>query len=165
VLITCVHIDDDSEYGNGHQIACHYCDQAEKNWRGICVYAQNLKFGETVKGKVVKASVNALISHGCKKCGSNPIHPENNVNSGQITVNFVEFFCAIGVCSPWKKRRAEVALDSVLDGANCDGNFGCEGGYCPPNITSIKTIVDQIGKCMLELLSLSRRQPLLMNSH
>jgi hypothetical protein len=153
-----MHTADDAEFSNGHQIACHHCDgPVQKNWRGICVFAQSLRFGETVNAKVVKDSVNALINHGCKKCGSNPIHPGNNVKHGQITVNFVEFYCATGVCPPSKERRAEVALDSVLDGANCDGNFGCEGGYCPPDITSIKAIVDQIGKCMLELLGLSRR--------
>jgi len=30
-------------------------------------------------------------------------------------------------------------------GINCDGNFGCEGGYCPPNSTVILNLVDQIG--------------------
>jgi hypothetical protein len=31
-------------------------------------------------------------------------------------------------------------------GIICGGNFNCEGHYCPPNATTIKNIVDQLGK-------------------
>jgi hypothetical protein len=50
--------------------------------------------------------------------------------------------------------RTEFTSD-LLGGVNCDGNFGCERGYCLPNIISMKNIVGQIGECMRELISLS----------
>jgi hypothetical protein len=31
-------------------------------------------------------------------------------------------------------------------GINCDGNFGCAGGYCPSDANTIKNIVDKLGK-------------------
>jgi hypothetical protein len=83
-------------------IACHRCancsDCPDQDKRGICVFPQSLNPGEKVTAKVVKASIGTLISHGCKKCGSNPIHPGNNVGDGQVTINFVRDFCKTGVC-------------------------------------------------------------------
>jgi hypothetical protein len=87
---------------NKQQIACHECVRCstcpDSDKKGICVFAQSLKNGEKVKASVVKNSINALMSHGCKKCGSDPIHPGNNVNDGQITINYVYDFCKTGIC-------------------------------------------------------------------
>lgn len=33
--------------------------------------------------------LNALYQHGCRKCGSIPTDPGNNVNKGELTVNYV----------------------------------------------------------------------------
>jgi hypothetical protein len=69
-------------------------DKAE----GLCVFPQKMKSGETVTGAVVKEKIERLKKHGCKGCGSCPIHPGNNVNTGEITVNFVRKGCGSGVC-------------------------------------------------------------------
>jgi hypothetical protein len=75
-----------------------------------------MKSGETIDGATVKDLMNALISHGCHGehrpsssdsnrdltrrigCGSVPIHPGNDISSGQLTVNFVYEACGDGVC-------------------------------------------------------------------
>lgn len=51
---------------------------------------------------------------------------------------------------PGVSPRGNAELDSLVlppRGITCDGNFNCEGGYCPPDIHTMKTIVDQIRKC------------------
>ncbi|KAH7379225.1 hypothetical protein DE146DRAFT_741012 [Phaeosphaeria sp. MPI-PUGE-AT-0046c] len=144
--------DDKKEFSNGEQIACHECvrctDCPDSDKRGICVFAQNLKKDERVTAKVVKDSVNALISRGCERCGSYLIRLGNNVADSQVTVSFVIDVCRTGVCgSTDEVVSARQYLSPALSPpeANCNGNSpGCDGSYCPPTITSIKNIVDTI---------------------
>ncbi|XPS78462.1 hypothetical protein M3J09_010473 [Ascochyta lentis] len=69
-------IGDNDEYGNGDQIACQMCPHCSTPEQtpdcpfpidmGICVFAQNMKKDETIKGKDVKEKVARLVQHGCK---------------------------------------------------------------------------------------------------
>jgi hypothetical protein len=51
-----------------------------------------------IDGKTVKAKAAELIGNGYKGCGSVPLHAENNVKNGELTINFVSTPCANGVC-------------------------------------------------------------------
>ncbi|KAI0204136.1 killer toxin, Kp4/SMK-like protein, core [Astrocystis sublimbata] len=65
-------------FGNGQHIACSgHC----------CAFLQNIS--GTKNGGQIKGYVQQLLSHGCGKCGSVPTEPGNNVNTGQLTVNYV----------------------------------------------------------------------------
>jgi hypothetical protein len=64
----------------------------------LCAFPQHLKKDGIVNGWTVKKKFSEIISHGCQGCGSNPIHPGNNVNDGEITVNYVIKTCGEGVC-------------------------------------------------------------------
>jgi hypothetical protein len=75
-----------------------------------------MKTGESIDGAQAKDLMTALIYHGCKGkhlpsysdserdltcvvgCGSVPVHSGNNVNTGQLTVNWVMKGCGEGVC-------------------------------------------------------------------
>ncbi|KAI8940411.1 hypothetical protein NX059_004101 [Plenodomus lindquistii] len=101
-------IPDDAEYGNGEKIACAPCSYWEfvrlDTDPGLCVFANNMKKkDEKVKGKRVKEMVAKLVSRGCKNCGSNPVHPGNNIGTGQVTMNFVQKSCGPGVCRELEK--------------------------------------------------------------
>ncbi|ROW03860.1 hypothetical protein VPNG_07270 [Cytospora leucostoma] len=69
---------DSNTYGNGVHIACvgH-----------ICAFLQNISGTKT--GAEVKQYVQNLLNHGCKTCGSDPTEPGNNVDNGELTVNYV----------------------------------------------------------------------------
>jgi hypothetical protein len=58
-----------------------------------------LKKDETVTGETVKNKFNDLMAHGCTRCGSNPIHSGNDVNDGELTVNYVLVACGEGLCA------------------------------------------------------------------
>jgi hypothetical protein len=47
--------------------------------------------------KEAKALLGRLIGHKCKKCGSIPVYPGNNVDNGELTVNYVKRTCGEGI--------------------------------------------------------------------
>lgn len=61
---------------------------------GVCVFPQ--KGGVTLKQ--ARTLMDGLLQHGCTTCGSNPTQPGNNVNSGELTVNYVANPFCIGNC-------------------------------------------------------------------
>ncbi|KAF2850675.1 killer toxin [Plenodomus tracheiphilus IPT5] len=95
-------IGDDRTWKNGELIACSICQHcptcpdADRN--GLCVLAQRMKADEVINGRQIKALLQGLRDHGCNRCGSNPIHPGNNVNDGELTVNFVFKGCGEKIC-------------------------------------------------------------------
>jgi hypothetical protein len=92
-------IGDDTLYSNGQQIACVRCPAGGPlgGEQGICVFTQ--KMGDRkIKGSVVKSKINDLIRHGCDGCGSCPVDPGNNVDNGEVTVNYVSSACGTRVC-------------------------------------------------------------------
>jgi cytochrome c peroxidase len=84
------HLSDDAVFHDGQQVACNSCHTAKEE--GLCVFPQKLG-GKTVTGKQVKEAVQRLTDHGCKFCGSAPIWEGNDVNQGEITVNYVTHGC------------------------------------------------------------------------
>ncbi|KAL5440260.1 hypothetical protein PMIN07_005071 [Paraphaeosphaeria minitans] len=81
---------DDAVFTDDQQIACKSCHIFKQE--GLCVFAQ--KMGQKiVTGLEVKQAVQRLKEHGCKYCGSAPLYPGNNVNAGEITVNYVSNGC------------------------------------------------------------------------
>ncbi|KAK5990862.1 KP4 killer toxin [Cladobotryum mycophilum] len=76
----------DRSYGTGQQLACT---------GSICAFYQN-----TGSGTAGQASdlLQQLLDHGCKKCGSAPTNPGNDVSKGQLTVNVVSNPSCQGVC-------------------------------------------------------------------
>lgn len=72
-------LSDGATFGNGQHIACvGHC----------CAFLQNISGTKT--GAQVKGYVQQLLAHGCGKCGSQPTEPGNNVNTGELTVNYVD---------------------------------------------------------------------------
>lgn len=69
---------DSNTYSNGVHIACS---------GNCCAFLQNVSGSKT--GAQIKGYVQALLEHGCKACGSDPTEPGNNVNTGELTVNWV----------------------------------------------------------------------------
>ncbi|KAL4722230.1 hypothetical protein ACLX1H_011009 [Fusarium chlamydosporum] len=66
----------DRHYSTGQQIACT---------GDTCAFFQS---GATGTAEEVSSDLQALLDHGCKKCGSVPTQPGNNVDDGQLTVNY-----------------------------------------------------------------------------
>ncbi|PHH60620.1 hypothetical protein CDD81_1410 [Ophiocordyceps australis] len=64
-------------YAPGQQIACT---------GSLCVFYQN---GASGTAEQTSGFMQALLNHGCKKCGSCPTQPGNDVSKGQLTVNIV----------------------------------------------------------------------------
>ncbi|KAI8940410.1 hypothetical protein NX059_004100 [Plenodomus lindquistii] len=95
-------IPDNYKWTNGQLIACSLCHQcrtcpdADKN--GLCVFPQNLKEGEVVTGAQIKQAIKAIRDHGCNRCGSVPLHPGNDVEDGELTINFVFNGCGEQIC-------------------------------------------------------------------
>lgn len=56
-----------------------------------CAFFQ--KTGVTNTAALAKAKIQDLINHGCEGCGSCPILAGNNVDTGEITVNYVTSPC------------------------------------------------------------------------
>lgn len=61
---------------------------------GVCVFPQN----GGVSLKQARTLMDGLLQHGCTTCGSNPTQPGNNVDSGELTVNYVANPFCIGNC-------------------------------------------------------------------
>lgn len=72
-------------YSSGQKIAC-----TDNN---ICAFVQN--FGGQVTQSKIASLMPALVDHGCKICGSVPLDfpHSNNVNNGELTVNYVSNIC------------------------------------------------------------------------
>jgi hypothetical protein len=71
-------MDDAASFAPGQHIAC--CGDQ------ICAFTQSTT--TNITGADAKALIAAVINHGCNKCGSEPF-ADNNVDGGQLTVNFV----------------------------------------------------------------------------
>ena len=80
-------VDPNYHFSNGEQIACagHIGAFLQK--------ASNGAWGQEVTGGIVK-----LRNHGCKACGSYPFI-DNDVDKGELTVNYVTNNCGQGVCN------------------------------------------------------------------
>jgi hypothetical protein len=90
-------------FANYKNIACARCATEKERpadyKQGICVYSSGIKSNISVIGKAVKDSVNALIVHGCTRCGSVPIVPgAKDDTDGNIQINFVRGACETGLC-------------------------------------------------------------------
>ncbi|KAI4957379.1 hypothetical protein J4E86_004517 [Alternaria arbusti] len=111
-------IDDKEEWGNGDQIACNLCSGCSNPDKcdGLCAFPQKLKADEKVNGSLIKSKINDLVNHKCSRCGSCPTKPGNDVNAGEITVNYVTSGCKEGVCDYKRKAaRDEVASSVTAD--------------------------------------------------
>ncbi|KAH6878775.1 killer toxin Kp4/SMK [Alternaria rosae] len=112
-------LDDKEEWGNGDQIVCNLCpgcSPLSANCAGICAFPQKLKTDEKVNGSLIKSKINDLVNHKCGRCGSCPTKPGNDVNTGEITVNYVTSGCKEGVCDYKRKTsRDEVASSVTAD--------------------------------------------------
>ncbi|KAI4953704.1 hypothetical protein J4E91_002552 [Alternaria rosae] len=112
-------LDDKEEWGNGDQIVCNLCpgcSPLSANCAGICAFPQKLKTDEKVNGSLIKSKINDLVNHKCGRCGSCPTKPGNDVNTGEITVNYVTSGCKEGVCDYKRKAsRDEVASRVTAD--------------------------------------------------
>ncbi|CAM6093128.1 unnamed protein product [Calypogeia fissa] len=71
-------LNDGNIYSNGQHIVCV---------SSICAFLQNVSGTKT--GAQIKGYVQALLQHGCNVCGSDPTEPGNDVNQGELTVNYV----------------------------------------------------------------------------
>jgi hypothetical protein len=106
--------DNNKEFKNYVLIACARCaTEAERPAdykQGICAYATKLKPGTTVTGKVVKASIEALVRHGCERCGSVPVVPgAKDDTDGNVQINFTRGACETGLCQG--KPASDVASE------------------------------------------------------
>ncbi|EWG41398.1 hypothetical protein FVEG_03525 [Fusarium verticillioides 7600] len=72
------------------QIAC-----ASGQYGSICAFFQNGASGTTTRAIDL---IQGIIDHGCTQCGSIPTNPGNNVDSGELTVNYVQNPCCNGNC-------------------------------------------------------------------
>ncbi|KAI3606993.1 killer kp4 [Moniliophthora roreri] len=79
-------VDNNRQYSNGQQIAC---------LSHLCAFFQNT--GGSNSGATVKSLIQGLVNHGCGRCGSNPTDG-NDVDNGELTVNFVNNPVCQGVC-------------------------------------------------------------------
>lgn len=73
-------------YQSGEQIACT---------GSLCAMYQN---GASNTADATSGYLQALLDHGCKKCGSIPTQPGNNVQMGELTVNVVGNTRCQGAC-------------------------------------------------------------------
>ncbi|OAA52154.1 Killer toxin, Kp4 [Cordyceps fumosorosea ARSEF 2679] len=69
--------DRNRHYNTGQQIACT---------GSLCTYFQN---GASGTASDASELLQQLRDHGCKKCGSAPTQPGNDVSKGELTVNVV----------------------------------------------------------------------------
>ncbi|EFX06369.1 killer toxin, kp4 [Grosmannia clavigera kw1407] len=72
-------------YNTGVQIAC-----ASANLGSFCAFYQK---GASGTANQAAAQLQKLIDHGCSGCGSIPTSSGNNVNNGELTVNYVSAPC------------------------------------------------------------------------
>lgn len=72
------------------QIAC-----TQGNSGSICAFYQS---GASGSARDAFGHIQQIIDHGCSLCGSVPTQEGNNVDDGQLTVNFVSDPCCEGNC-------------------------------------------------------------------
>ncbi len=78
--------DRNRHYNTGQQIACT---------GSLCTYFQN---GASGNAGDASGLLQQLLDHGCKKCGSAPTQPGNDVSKGELTVNVVGSPSCQGAC-------------------------------------------------------------------
>lgn len=90
-------IDDGRFYSNGDQILCQHSHETSG---GICAFLQNTG---GASGSSMQSLLQALVDHGCDRCGSVPLYypgDNNDGDHGVLTVDFVsniDFPCS-GPC-------------------------------------------------------------------
>ncbi|KAF2011032.1 killer toxin [Aaosphaeria arxii CBS 175.79] len=89
-------IENDAEYPENKRIVCGDC-RIPFTKLGICAFTQNME-GKKIKGSVVREKLLDIYKHGCRACGSVPVYPGNNVDLGEVTVNWVTNSCGLQVC-------------------------------------------------------------------
>ncbi|RSM08217.1 hypothetical protein CDV31_008225 [Fusarium ambrosium] len=80
-------VDPNYHFSNGERIACA---------GHICAFLQKTSNGAS--GQEVRNAILRLKNHGCKGCGSAPFI-DNDVDKGELTVNYVTSTCGDGVCN------------------------------------------------------------------
>ncbi|KAK3181607.1 hypothetical protein K4F52_007162 [Lecanicillium sp. MT-2017a] len=78
--------DRNRHYDTGKQIACT---------GSLCAFYQNGASGTAARTSEL---LQQLLDHGCKKCGSVPTQPGNDVKNGELTVNVVGHPDCQGAC-------------------------------------------------------------------
>lgn len=78
--------DRNRHYNTGQQIACT---------GSLCAFYQN---GASGTAGQASGLLQQLLDHGCKKCGSCPTQPGNDVSKGELTVNIVGSPSCQGAC-------------------------------------------------------------------
>ncbi|PTB53232.1 hypothetical protein M431DRAFT_88951 [Trichoderma harzianum CBS 226.95] len=73
----------DGSWGNGQQVACVGLATGR-----LCAFYQNIGNRQFSKSQTV-TFLDQLMDHGCRVCGSIPTDSGNNVDNGELTVNFV----------------------------------------------------------------------------
>ncbi|RFU79331.1 killer toxin, kp4 [Trichoderma arundinaceum] len=74
---------DDGEWTDGQHIACVPLFSGN-----LCAFYQNVG-GRYFDKDTTVSLLDDLLSHGCRVCGSIPTDAGNNVNNGELTVNYV----------------------------------------------------------------------------
>ncbi|KAH3966747.1 hypothetical protein HBH96_182620 [Parastagonospora nodorum] len=98
IIMQNLHPDHHNNYKNGEQIACRRCKLQKDTGSAICAFPQNLPEGADLDYDEIKAAMKAIVDHGCKFCGSSPVYRGNDVNKGELTVNYVYHGCGNGIC-------------------------------------------------------------------
>ena len=80
-------VDPNYHFSNGEHIACS---------GHICAFLQKTSGGAS--GQQVRDAIVKLLNHGCKGCGSVPFI-DNDVDKGELTVNYVSTTCDDSVCN------------------------------------------------------------------
>ncbi|KAF9779696.1 hypothetical protein IL306_001292 [Fusarium sp. DS 682] len=74
---------DEGNFANGEHVAC-----VPFATGSLCAFYQNIGSRTFTKEQTV-SFLDSLRDHGCTKCGSIPTDAGNNVDNGELTVNFV----------------------------------------------------------------------------
>lgn len=86
-------LDSSTVYNSGDHIAC-----IDFGSSGLCLFPQ----GASLTLEQIKPLINALINHGCKRCGSVPVHfvdqGSNDPEPGILTFNMVKNAACSGNC-------------------------------------------------------------------
>lgn len=80
-------MDQAAEFTDGQHITCLQSSVTIGD-PSLCIFYQNTSGRKFTVAQAV-ASVQGLLDHGCKVCGSNPTDEGNNVANGQLTANMV----------------------------------------------------------------------------
>ncbi|KAI6762435.1 hypothetical protein HG530_008415 [Fusarium avenaceum] len=74
---------EEGNWANGEHVAC-----VPFVFGSLCAFYQGIG-GRTFTKEQTVTFLDQLQDHGCNKCGSIPTDPGNNVDNGQLTVNYV----------------------------------------------------------------------------